>query len=213
MASVNVVVFLAILLVLQPMTATSNFLSELSPLLPPALEDACEKVNCGRGKCKSSSNSSLLYHCECDPGWTQTTMDALNDTLKFLPCIVPNCTLNHACAQAPAPVQQKATKDNESIFDLCHWIDCGGGSCKKTSMFTYSCECAVDYFNLLNVSTFPCYKECAIGMDCKNLGLFMPMSPPPAPSLADNSENQAASNLLGNIHWLILLVMSLALVF
>lgn len=161
MASVNVVVFLAILLVLQAMTATSNFLSELSPLLPPALglflayflhillhgdllkllmcfislmglrfcaflstgsififcfvwlwieilknditmilscfsgaEDACEKVNCGRGKCKSSSNSSLLYHCECDPGWTQTTMDALNDTLKFLPCIVPNCELS-----------------------------------------------------------------------------------------------------------------------
>lgn len=35
----------------------------------------------------------------------------------FADCLAFLGTLNHACAQAPAPVQQKATKDNESIFD------------------------------------------------------------------------------------------------
>lgn len=52
-------------------------------------DDACKKVECGKGKCKAS-NSSFFYECECDPGWTQTRSKN-DDSLKFLPCIVPNC--------------------------------------------------------------------------------------------------------------------------
>ncbi|KDO74474.1 uncharacterized protein LOC102621524 [Citrus sinensis] len=213
MASVSVIAFLAIFFVLQPLTAPSNFLSPLSPLLAPAFENVCDKVTCGKGKCKASQNSTFFYECECDLGWKQNTM-AVDQNLKFLPCIAPDCTLNQDCAPSPSPAQEKAAKKNESIFDLCRWIDCGGGSCKNTSMFSYSCQCAVDHYNLLNTSTFPCYKECSIGMDCKNMGISVPLPPPPPPptSLADSSENQAASNLLGNAHWLILLTWSLALV-
>lgn len=45
-------------------------------------------------------------------------------------------------------------------FSVCRWTNCGGGSCNKTSPFTYDCRCSEGYFNLLNVSAFPCYKEC-----------------------------------------------------
>ncbi|KAK9179669.1 hypothetical protein WN943_028873 [Citrus x changshan-huyou] len=188
MASVSVIAFLAIFFVLQPLTAPSNFLSPLSPLLAPAFENVCDKVTCGKGKCKASQNSTFFYECECDLGWKQNTM-AVDQNLKFLPCIAPDCTLNQDCAPSPSPAQEKAAKKNESIFDP-------------------------DHYNLLNTSTFPCYKECSIGMDCKNMGISVPLPPPPPPptSLADSSENQAASNLLGNAHWLILLTWSLALV-
>ncbi|KAH9682503.1 Neurogenic locus notch-like protein [Citrus sinensis] len=171
MASVSVIAFLAIFFVLQPLTAPSNFLSPLSPLLAPAFENVCDKVTCGKGKCKASQNSTFFYECECDLGWKQNTM-AVDQNLKFLPCIAPDCTLNQDCAPSPSPAQEKAAKKNESIFDR------------------------------------------SIGMDCKNMGISVPLPPPPPPptSLADSSENQAASNLLGNAHWLILLTWSLALV-
>ncbi|KAH7521025.1 hypothetical protein JRO89_XSUnG0128800 [Xanthoceras sorbifolium] len=155
--------------------------------------DVCKKVECGKGKCKASQNSTVFYECECDPG-----------------------TLNSDCTAAPPPVQEKATKANESIIDPCHWADCGGGSCNKTSPFTYSCECAEGYFNLFNVSAFSCYKECSIGLDCANLGISMSnKSTSPTPAFADSGKNQAGSNFLGKYHWyhgLIVLVMSLAVV-
>ncbi|KAL5782677.1 hypothetical protein ACOSP7_007706 [Xanthoceras sorbifolium] len=210
MASVHLIASLAILLF--PMTATSDF---LSPLLSPLFDDVCKKVECGKGKCKASQNSTVFYECECDPGWKQTRSQHDN-FLKFLPCIVPNCTLNSDCTAAPPPVQEKATKANESIIDPCHWADCGGGSCNKTSPFTYSCECAEGYFNLFNVSAFSCYKECSIGLDCANLGISMlNKSTSPTPAFADSGKNQAGSNFLGKYNWyhgLIVLVMSLAVV-
>lgn len=163
MASVSVIAFLAIFFVLQPLTATSNFLSPLSPLLAPAFglflaelclkicrmhdffflvlvviildslmglrvchfinwvnlefdihsclimnddddrvlvvifhfvgtENVCDKVTCGKGKCKASQNSTFFYECECDLGWKQNTM-AADQNLKFLPCIAPDCEL------------------------------------------------------------------------------------------------------------------------
>lgn len=53
-------------------------------------ENVCDKVTCGKGKCKASQNSTFFYECECDLGWKQNTM-ADDQNLKFLPCIVPNC--------------------------------------------------------------------------------------------------------------------------
>lgn len=42
----------------------------------------------------------------------------------------------------------------------CSWVDCGGGSCNKTSPLTYKCDCLDGYYNLLNITAFPCYKDC-----------------------------------------------------
>nr|AFK36983.1 unknown [Lotus japonicus] len=119
-ASVTALVVVAFLLVQQPLSAKSDF---LSPLLAPIFDDVCKKVECGKGSCKASQNSTFFFECECEPGWKQAPSS--NDTLglKFLPCIVPNCTLNYSCSKAPAPAQEKARKVDESVFDACHWVD------------------------------------------------------------------------------------------
>ena len=55
-----------------------------------ATDEVCKGVECGKGTCKPSNDSSLFFVCECDPGWMQTR-PAHGDHLKFLPCVVPNC--------------------------------------------------------------------------------------------------------------------------
>ncbi|MBA0817792.1 hypothetical protein Gohar_003700 [Gossypium harknessii] len=187
MASLNSLPFIAIFLVLHLSIAKSDF---LSPLFPPIFDDVCKEVHCGKGKCKPSSNGTLPYTCECDIGWKQTAADH-DDHPKFLPCIFPNCTLDTSCAAAPPPVQEKEAKANRSIFDICRWTNCGGGSCNKTSPFTYDCKCSEGYFNLLNVSVFPCYRECAIGLDCANLGITTSnKSTSATPSSSQNNANR-----------------------
>uniref|UniRef100_A0A0R0KQH9 Uncharacterized protein n=1 Tax=Glycine max TaxID=3847 RepID=A0A0R0KQH9_SOYBN len=126
-------------------------------------DDVCKEVECGKGTCKPSKNSSFFFECECQP-------ESFNDEsgLKFLPRIIPNCTLDYSYSKAPAPVQQKATKPNESIFYACHWVDCGGGSCNKTSKFFgmgYS-ELGISMTNS-STSTPP-----ALNDNIKNEGLY-----------------------------------------
>lgn len=54
-------------------------------------EDVCKEVECGKGTCKPSKNSTFLFECECNPGWKQSPSSHDEGSLKFLPCIVPNC--------------------------------------------------------------------------------------------------------------------------
>nr|XP_027120094.1 uncharacterized protein LOC113737042 [Coffea arabica] len=107
-----------------------------------------------------------------------------DDGLKFLPCVMPNCSLNYSCAQAPPPAPAREKRANESIFDPCYWAVCGGGTCNKTSIFGHKCECQEGYYNILNVTAFPCFRECELGMDCKHLGIGVmnntPASSPPS---------------------------------
>ncbi|XP_012069693.1 uncharacterized protein LOC105632035 [Jatropha curcas] len=207
MACGSTVAFLATVFLLQSAVARSDF---LSPLLSPIFDDVCKKIECGRGTCKPSKNSTFFYECECDAGWKQTRSQ-LDDNLKFLPCIIPNCTMDYSCEAAPSPVQDKTSKVNASVFEPCFWTDCGGGSCNKTSMFSYNCECKEGYYNLLNMSAFPCFRECSIGMDCTNLGILTPNKSAPSSSVSnENSQNQATSGLQVSLHWLIILMMSLA---
>ena len=38
---------------------------------------------------------------------------------------------------------------------------CGdGGACDKASDFTHRCSCRDGYANLLNDTTYPCYRQC-----------------------------------------------------
>ncbi|KAJ7954842.1 Neurogenic locus notch-like protein [Quillaja saponaria] len=217
MAFSNVVAFLAfLLLLLQPPIARSDFLA-------PIFNDVCKQVVCGKGTCKPSKNSTFsLYECECEPGWKQVR-SAHDNHLKFLPCIVPNCSLNYSCMKTPSPVQEKSTRANESIIDPCYWTDCGGGSCNKTSMFSYKCECDAGYYNLLNTTAFPCYKECATGVGCSDLGIPVANNSPPvtnniSPPVTNNSpratpalNDNASWNLQGSL-WLATLVVFMAIV-
>ncbi|XP_057958302.1 uncharacterized protein LOC131151116 [Malania oleifera] len=212
MASANVVALLAILLVPQ-FTAADVLGDFLSPLLSPVLDDVCKEVECGKGTCKPSPNSSFFFVCECETGWSQS---ASNNTslLKFLPCVIPNCTMNYSCSEASAPIQQKAINPlNESIFDPCFWSYCGGGSCSKKSNFTHSCNCNDGYYNLLNTTSFPCFKECAFGVDCSTLGITVTnKSASSTPSMADAGENKASSVLGRDFFWLIILMIPLAMI-
>uniref|UniRef100_A0A2N9F5C1 EGF-like domain-containing protein n=1 Tax=Fagus sylvatica TaxID=28930 RepID=A0A2N9F5C1_FAGSY len=207
MASTCVIGLLAVLLVLQPWIALSDF---LAPLLSPVI-DVCKEVECGQGTCKPSSNSTFLFECECHPGWTQTRLSH-DDHLQFLPCVVPNCTVNYSCNKAPSPVQEKGSRANVSIFDPCHWTECGGGSCNRTSGFTYNCECAEGYYNILNVTAFACVQDCAIGMDCTNLGISSSHKSTSTAPTSEDSKNQASAILQGKSLWLITLMTFMAMI-
>ncbi|KAK3040537.1 hypothetical protein RJ639_028983 [Escallonia herrerae] len=76
-------------------------------------------------------------------------------------------TLNYSCKEGPSPVQEKDKRANESFFEPCHWADCGGGTCNKTSAFIHRCDCSEGYYNLLNMTAFPCFRE------CKNTNLML----------------------------------------
>ncbi|KAL5542012.1 hypothetical protein UlMin_009722 [Ulmus minor] len=207
MASPFVFASLIVLFVLQPAIASS-----VGDLLSPVLDDVCKEVNCGKGTCKASSDSAFFFQCECQPGWKQTT-SGNTDHFKFMPCVIPNCTLNYSCSKAPAPVQEKPIKTNDSIFDPCFWSQCGVGSCNKTSKFAYNCECPKGTYNLLNNTNFPCFEACEIGMDCTNLGISLPnQSSSPPQTLSDNSKNQASSIVQGHTLWLIITMASMAMV-
>ncbi|XP_010449999.1 PREDICTED: uncharacterized protein LOC104732162 isoform X1 [Camelina sativa] len=205
----NKLCLVAGLLLIYQKTVTCDF---LSPLLAPMFDNVCNEVECGKGKCKASSNTTFMYECECEDGWKQ-----FDHNLKFLPCIAPNCSFDLTCGEAASPAQPKTPpKDNNtSFFDACHWVDCGGGSCNKTTAFAYSCDCRDGYQNLMNITTFPCFKNCALGMDCLNLDIPLSNSSSSSspPALPDSSKNQAAGlNLRGSSLWWItfLLCVSLA---
>ncbi|KAL3507853.1 hypothetical protein ACH5RR_033235, partial [Cinchona calisaya] len=153
-------------------------------------DDVCKSRVCGKGTCKPSSDSTFGFLCECEAGWNQARPQH-DDSLKFLPCVIPNCTLNFSCAKAPSPAPEREKQANETIFDPCYWSDCGGGTCSKTSLFTHKCDCQEGYHNILNVTAFPCFKECALGMDCARLGIgIMNKSTSSPPNLRENSQNQ-----------------------
>ncbi|XP_020972441.1 uncharacterized protein LOC107626507 isoform X2 [Arachis ipaensis] len=196
MAFSRVIIALVFALVLlHPSSASSDF---LSPLLSPIFDDVCKDVKCGKGTCKPSKNSSFFFECECDPGWNKLFASNDDGAFNFLPCIVPNCTVNHSCSKAPSPAPQKARQTNESIFDACNWVDCGGGSCNKTSTFSYTCECDTGYDNLLNSTAFPCYKQ------LKNSSSSEP------PALNDNSKSEGSSIVQGSFIWVVMLIMLMA---
>ncbi|XP_011090679.1 uncharacterized protein LOC105171307 [Sesamum indicum] len=202
--------FLALLLLLGSYcsVAAANF--DL-PFFSPSFGNPCRENVCGKGSCVTTNNSSFGFECECQHGWIQARSQD-DDHLKFLPCVIPNCTLNHACTNAPAPAADNHKKPNLSFFDPCFWTDCGGGSCNTTSPFTHTCLCEEGYYNLFNSTAFPCYKECAIGFDCPNLGLDMMPSPPPSPSLPDDSKSHAASLIpRAEFGWLIIMATTSAL--
>ncbi|CAI9118391.1 OLC1v1019957C1 [Oldenlandia corymbosa var. corymbosa] len=216
MASLCTISFFTVILVLQSCSASS---SNFSSIFSPFFGDVCKSSNpCGKGTCKSSNETTFGYECVCDAGWKQTRSEKDND-LKFLPCVVPNCTLNYSCVEAPSPAPH-VNRSGQSVFDPCFWTDCGGGTCNKTSPFEHTCQCQEGYYNILNVSAFPCYRDCALGADCTSLGINLnnrssSSSSSSPPNLSENSQNHASTISrfpMGHFSWLILSLLSLALV-
>ncbi|KAL8171142.1 hypothetical protein V2J09_022946 [Rumex salicifolius] len=174
----------------QSYTVSSDF---LSPFLSPIFENVCKEVPCGKGSCKPTQNSMIPFECVCEPGWKQPLSA---DGFAFLPCVIPNCTINMGCSPtaspAPAPAPQNATKS--SIFDVCSWDFCGSGTCNRSSNSSYSCSCSEGYDNLMNSTSLPCFRQCELGGDCKKLGLtlFNNTAHAPTANASNDSTNKAA---------------------
>ncbi|XP_018826299.1 uncharacterized protein LOC108995230 [Juglans regia] len=204
MGSSSMVAFVAVLLVLLSMTSLGS--SDTSPL-DDFLGRVCEDVECGKGNCSADLSYPLGFKCECNTGWKRTRDE--DDDLTFLPCVIPNCTLDYGCQPAPPPVPEKEIPRNLSAFDPCYWAYCGEGTCTKNKTHTHRCECKSGFFNLLNVSAFPCYSECTLGSDCSRLGITV------AKTSADGSggsTGQGTSFLPGKFHWMATLMVILGIV-
>ncbi|XP_021282993.1 uncharacterized protein LOC110415616 [Herrania umbratica] len=204
MASYKIFAFAALLLVLFPIAAKGD--SDLSPALAPFYDRVCEEVECGKGTCKADISYPLNYICECDAGWKRTRDNNDSDDVRFLPCVIPNCTLDYSCQPAPPPVPEKEVPHNSSFFDPCYWTYCGEGTCNKTATYKHVCECRPGYFNLLNKTYFPCYSQCTLGSDCSRLGITV------ADQTSTPDGGKAYTFLPGKLHWVAVLMMSMAMV-
>ncbi|XP_024964975.1 protein jagged-1b-like isoform X2 [Cynara cardunculus var. scolymus] len=172
-----------------------DFNINMSPSLSPFFDKLCDEVNCGRGNCSVDVAKPFNFVCQCDPGWKRTRSDN-EDDLQFLPCVIPNCSLDYSCM--PAPLPSPPVPDNySSIFDPCYWTYCGEGRCTKNHTYTHTCECNPGYTNLMNVSHFPCFSNCALGSDCRRLGIrVLDASSPPGGS------SQGTKFLPGGFYWI-----------
>uniref|UniRef100_A0A0D9XTL6 EGF-like domain-containing protein n=1 Tax=Leersia perrieri TaxID=77586 RepID=A0A0D9XTL6_9ORYZ len=162
----------------------------------------CSKVNCGMGSCSESTDYVFGFACQCNAGWSRYHLGDLQ--FPFLPCVIPNCTINYTCQNGSSPPPPPATPSltNNSIFDPCLLQYCGdGGSCERTSDFTHRCACRDGFRNLLNDTSYPCYQQCSLGSDCSGLGISVyngsrPGTAPPAPfSFTVKKSGAAASPL------------------
>ncbi|KAI9084828.1 hypothetical protein K1719_033234 [Acacia pycnantha] len=202
MTSSRLLCILAVLVLLIPMSAKGGPLDDI-------LGKVCDEVECGKGKCVVNTSLPLNFICECDSGWKRTKdYDNYTYANNFLPCVIPECSLDYGCQSAPPPVPDKDFPFNLSAFDPCYWAYCGEGRCSRNRTHTYSCLCDTGYFNLVNISVFPCYSSCTIGSDCSRLGI----------KVADSTSSEgvgsdaATSVRAGRLHWMVMLLLSTAVV-
>ncbi|KAL6902392.1 hypothetical protein ACP4OV_005268 [Aristida adscensionis] len=192
-----------------------DFFSPFAPLLAPMIDSICKTVACGKGNCTAQAGMPG-YRCDCEPGWTQLHVA---DELRFMPCVIPNCSIDRSCSKdssPPAPTPLPSPK-NFSL-DPCELAYCGtGGTCKNGSGLSYHCECKEGFSNLLNITSMPCFQNCSIGADCASIGIlpFSNSSKSPAPSGSENVSNSntaAAGAMSHQILLPLLLLVSLAVV-
>ncbi|OIV90809.1 hypothetical protein TanjilG_15542 [Lupinus angustifolius] len=191
-----------ILMVMLPFTTKGDLVDDI-------LGKVCDEVECGKGSCVVNTSYPLNFLCECESGWKRTRNED-NDTYatSFLPCVIPNCSLDYGCQPAPPPVPEKDVPHNLSAFDPCYWAYCGVGECTKNKTYTYGCKCNPSYYNLLNISVFPCYSECTLGSDCSRLGIKVSNST----SSTGGGTNQASSTFPRWFNWIIMLLVSTGMV-
>lgn len=169
-------------------------------------DGSCADAICGEGTCKPSNKAFLgmfnRYTCECNPGWTKFANDDTFPYLDFLPCVIPNCTVDYSCsnqatsAPSPPPIP---TDGSSSFLDPCTLAICGDGECVKASSFSVSCSCNPGSTNLLNNQNFPCFRKCSLGADCDELGINFPtQSSPPSTTRSANNGSPGPSASVAN---------------
>ncbi|CAH1421821.1 unnamed protein product [Lactuca virosa] len=195
----------AMLLVLAFLSSMAQGDNSMPLTLTPFSDNICDQVNCGKGNCSVDLGKPFQFVCQCEPGWkrTRSNDDNEEDDHQFLPCVIPNCTLDYSCMPAAPP--SPPIPDNISVFDPCYWTYCGEGTCTKNLSYTYThtCECNPGYTNLMNTSHFPCFSNCAIGADCRRLGIRVLEATSPS-----GDQSQGMRFLPGGFHWIEIIVIS-----
>ncbi|KZV54420.1 hypothetical protein F511_09735 [Dorcoceras hygrometricum] len=198
--------FVTILILLLPIITITE-----ADILDPYFDNICNEVQCGKGSCQSDRSYPFGFKCVCDSGWKRTRLDDSDEQdLLYLPCIIPNCSLDYSCMPAAPPAPP--VPHNTSIFDPCYWIYCGEGTCTKNTTRTHICQCNTGYSNLLNISAFPCYSDCAIRADdCQRLGIRVSRSNSGSSS---NSDDSGATTLpMGILSWMAMLIVPVAFIY
>ncbi|XP_061946016.1 uncharacterized protein LOC133669762 [Populus nigra] len=198
--------FVTMLLVVLPMVAMADIDGNLTAFY----DRLCKEVDCGKGTCVGDKSYPLSYKCECQAGWKQTQYDDddVDDEHKFLPCVIPNCTLNYgSCQPAPPPVPQKEAPHNSSFFDPCYWMYCGEGQCTKNGTYRHTCTCKPGFDNLLNISYYPCYSACTLGSDCADI--INVANSTGTGSGTGTGGNPASTILPAKFQWMIILLVSM----
>ncbi|XP_022856467.1 uncharacterized protein LOC111377567 [Olea europaea var. sylvestris] len=106
-AAANFHTFLAILLLLIPIAAEGI-------IFPPFIDNICGEVQCGKGTCEANQSYPFNFRCNCENGWKRTRLDD-EQNLEYLPCIIPDCSLNYSCMPAAPPLPP--VPYNISFFD------------------------------------------------------------------------------------------------
>ncbi|KAF3679519.1 putative ribose-5-phosphate isomerase-like [Capsicum annuum] len=88
------------------------------------IDNICKDVECGKGSCEKAPGKPFNFICKCEGGWKRTHHDDDDDEddLKFLPCIVPKCSVDYSCLPAPPPAPP--IPHNMSFFDRAIGADC-----------------------------------------------------------------------------------------
>lgn len=161
----------------------------------------CKLITCGKGTCNLTTYGLInlkIPRCECEAGWKKPSIGV---ALDFLPCVIPNCTLDASCSKKAPSLNSSSPgpspADSTWYHHPCTFAVCGGGSCLKTTDYGYRCDCKAGYENLLNMTAAPCVRDCSIGADCSYLGISIgggngSSSQPPAQ--ADKSGTTSPNN-------------------
>ncbi|KAL8555087.1 hypothetical protein ACS0TY_003042 [Phlomoides rotata] len=208
MAFSNFQAFMAIMLLLVPLAAKGD---DVPPGLAPFYDELCKEVECGRGSCEAAPGSPSQFKCNCENGWKRTRLDDQDENdLEFLPCIIPNCTVDYSCMPAPPPAPP-IPRNSSTFFDPCQWIYCGEGTCSKNKSYSHTCQCNPGYSNLLNISAFPCYSDCATGSDsCRRLGIKAASSTSNGSNSSSNDNSNAIAFCVGKFNWMAVLLATAA---
>ncbi|XP_078442528.1 neurogenic locus notch-like protein isoform X2 [Wolffia australiana] len=201
----EILLMLAIPLLAQIAAAASPVTQSADSILPSLPNGTCAEGQCGMGTCKARG-SLLGFSCECNPGWTKLDPSGL---FPFLPCLIPNCTVNYSCSNAtgspspppqpPPPPPQVPTNPLSPLFNSCDWSYCGEGDCVSTSFLTFRCDCRRGYSNLLNSTVLPCVQECFLGANCPSL-----LPSPAPPPLVNVTNGAAAPSFPRGVAWMFL---------
>ncbi|KAF6166987.1 hypothetical protein GIB67_030680 [Kingdonia uniflora] len=102
-------------------------------------------------------------------------------------------TLDFGCGTNSSPSAPAPPPPPFDLNNPCTISWCGEGSCVRNGSVA-NCHCNAGSDNLMGLKTFPCFKECNFGGDCKDFGFGNSASSPPPPPPPSSSNSGSSKN-------------------